>query len=143
MIGTQTWRMISRFIPGAKELMKRAEKKSVEITVKLLLKESNSPLALSVLRKLYSVLKRKTTGQSRNQLKALAESQGLEAWRLIRANLCRIDGQRLQGGYDTLTTLAPVKLADFKDFPTLHVRWESELKKVAAIGAEYRLGKYQ
>ena len=89
------------------------------------------------------MLKRKTTGQARNQLKALAESQGLEAWRLIRANLCRKDGQRLQGEYDTLTTLAPVNLAVFKDFPTLHVRWESELKKFAAIDVEYRLGKSQ
>ena len=67
-------------IPGAKELMKRAEKSRVEITVELLFKESNSPLALSVSRELFSVLKRKTTGQARKQLKALAESQGLEAW---------------------------------------------------------------
>ena len=36
-----------------------------------------------------------------------------------------------------------MQLADFKDVPMLHVRWESELKKFAAIDAEYRLGKYE
>ena len=85
------------------------------------------------------MLKKKTTGQARTQLRALAESQGF--------NLCHKVGQRLQGEYDreydTLTTLAPVKLAEIKDLPTLYVRWESELKKLAAIDPEYRLGKYQ
>ena len=65
-------------------------------------------------------------------MRALSEAQAFEARRLIWANLCRKDGQRLQGEYDTLTALAPMELADFKHLPMLHVRWESELKRLAA-----------
>ena len=68
---------------------------------------------------------------------------GLEAWRLIRANLCRKHGQRLQGEFDTLTNLVPIKIAGFRDFPTLHQRWESELTRFAAVDSEYQLGKFQ
>ena len=89
------------------------------------------------------MLKKKTTGQARTQLKALNENEGLEAWRLIRVNLCRKDGQRLQGEFDTLTSLLPIKLTNFREFPTLHKRWESELAKFAAIDPEYKLGKFQ
>ena len=88
-------------------------------------------LLMNVSRELFSVLKKKTVGQARNKLKALSENKGLEAWRLIAANLCRKDGQRLQGEFDVLTALAPIKISNFRDFPTLHRRWESELIKFA------------
>ena len=57
-------------IPGAKELMKRGENSRSKITVQQLLAKTLRPLALSVSRKLYSLLKKKTTGQARNQMKA-------------------------------------------------------------------------
>ena len=130
-------------IPGSKKIMMEAETQSQPITMDGILMHANSSLALTTSRELFSVLKKKTTGQARNQLKALSENEGLEAWRLIRANLCRKDGQRLQGEYDTLTTLLPIKIANFRDFPTLHKRWDSELIKFAAIDNEYKLGKFQ
>ena len=83
---------------------------------------------------------RKTNLRARNQLKALKENEGLEAWRLIRANLSRKDNQRLQSEFDTLTTLPKIKVEEFSSFPLLQSRWESELLKFAAIDPEYRLG---
>ena len=130
-------------IPGSKKIMLEAEKQNTTITMDGILSHADAATALTTSRELFSVLKKKTTGQARNQLKALNENEGLEAWRLIRANLCRKDGQRLQGEFDTLTTLQPIKLANFRDFPTLHKRWESELVKFAAIDPEYKLGKFQ
>ena len=130
-------------IPGSKKIMMEAEKHSRPITTDAFLTHANSSLALTTSRELFSVLKKKTTGQARNQLKALSENEGLEAWRLIRADFCRKDGQRLQGEYDTLTTLLPIKIANFRDFPTLHKTWDSELIQFAAMGPEYNLDKFQ
>ena len=41
---------------------------------------------LEVAKEMYSVLKKKT-GVARIQIKTLTETEGLEAWRLIRLNL--------------------------------------------------------
>ena len=130
-------------IPDSKRIMMEAEQDKSAITMTRLMSHSNPQLATHVSRELYSVLKKKTTGQARSQLKSIGENEGLEAWRLIRANLCRKDGQRLQGEFDTLTSLQPIKIGHFKEFPTLHKRWESELTKFASIDPEYRLGKFQ
>lgn len=130
-------------IPDSKRIMMEAEQDKSAITMDRLMSHSNPQLATHVSRELYSVLKKKTTGQARSQLKSIGENEGLEAWRLIRANLCRKDGQRLQGEFDTLTSLQPIKIGHFKEFPTLHKRWESELTKFASIDPEYRLGKFQ
>ena len=128
-------------MPGSKRLLQEAENSRVAISMRHML--DHPTLIMNVSRELFSVLKKKTVGQARNQLKALSENEGLEAWRLIRANLCRKDGQRLQGEFDVLTALAPIKISNFQDFPTLHRRWESELIKFAAIDVEYKLGKFQ
>ena len=130
-------------LPGAKALLKDAETNKERITMQGIMARPDSAFATIVSRELFSVLKKKTIGQARAQLKALNENEGLEALRLMRANLCRKDGQRLQCEFDTLTALAPIKLPSFKEFPTLHQRWESELTKFAAVDQEYRLGKYQ
>ena len=130
-------------MPGAKNLLQQAEVSTKPWRLEDLLARGDSTLATNVSRELYSVLSKNTMGQARNQLKALRESEGLEAWRLIRANPCRKDGQRLQNEYDTLTALAPIKLSAFRDFPTLHTRWEAELTKFAAIDPEYKPGKFQ
>ena len=73
---------------GSKQIMVEAEKDQSPITMTRLLSHSSPQLATQVSRELYSVLKKKTTGQARSQLKALGENEGLEAWRLIRANRC-------------------------------------------------------
>ena len=130
-------------MPGSKRLLQEAENSRVAISMRHMLDHDQPTLLMNVSRELFSVLKKKTVGQARNQLKALSENEGLEAWRLIRANLCRKDGQRLQGEFDVLTALAPIKISNFRDFPTLHRRWESELIKFAAIDVEYKLGKFQ
>ena len=118
---------------GSKQIMVEAEKDQSPITMTRLLSHSQPQLATQVSRELFAVLKKKTTGQARSKLKALGENEGLEAWRLIRANLCRKDGQRIQGDFDTLTSLQPIKIGHFKEFPTLHKRWESELTKFASL----------
>ena len=130
-------------IPGAKPILQEAEKNQQQITMSSMLARSDSAQVTNVSRAFFSVLKKKTAGQARDQLKPLSENEGLEAWRLIRANLCRKDGQRLQSEFDTLTTLIPIKIAGFQDFPTLHQRWESELTRFAAVDPEYKLGKFQ
>ena len=94
-------------LSGSKALMREAEAHTGEpLTTEVLLKHNTPSLALNVSKELFAVLKKKTIGQARNQLKALNDNEGLEAWRLIRANVCRKDGQRLQGEYGTLTYLA-------------------------------------
>ena len=87
-----------------------------------ILSRGDSAHVTNVSRELFSVFKKKTTGQARAQLKALSENEGLEAWRLIRTNLCRKDGQRLQNEFDTLTTLVPMKIAGFWDNSLLSTR---------------------
>ena len=130
-------------MPGAKAIMKLAERSKEICNTEWMMKQDNAGLTCSISRELYSVLKKKTTLRARNQLKSLSENEGLEAWRLIRLNLSRKDGQRLQSEFDTLTSLPKMKVEDFSSFPSLQTRWESELLKFAAIDAEYRLGKFQ
>ena len=45
------------------------------------------------------MLKKKTTGSARNQIKTLSETDGLEAWRPIRVNLCNKDDQHIEAEY--------------------------------------------
>ena len=130
-------------LPGSKALMKLAEKSTEPCTTDWMMRQENAGLACTTSRELFSVLKRKTNLRARNQLKALSENQGLEAWRLIRANLSRKDNQRLQSEFDTLTSLVKIKVEEFSSFPMLQSRWESELLKFAAIDSEYKLGKFQ
>ena len=130
-------------MPGSKQILREAEQSKDRILIDEIMLRGNATLVTTVSRELFSVLKKKTVGQARAQLKALNENEGLEAWRLIRANLCRKDGQRLQGEFDTLTSLQQIKLAGFRDFPILHQRWESELTKFSAVDSEYKLGKFQ
>ena len=103
-------------IPGSKKVLQEAERSREKITLEGILSRSDSGIANVISRELFSVLKKKTVGQARAQLKPLSENDGLEAWRLIRANLCRKDGQRLQGEFDTLTSLVPIKLMDSATF---------------------------
>ena len=65
-------------IPGSKKIMMEAEKQSQPITMDGILTHANSSLALTTSREFFSVLKKKTTGQARNQLKALSKNEGLE-----------------------------------------------------------------
>ena len=130
-------------MPGSKIIMRTAEKSSEKCDNTWMMRQSNPSLTCALSRELYSVLKKKTGLKARNQMKTLSENEGLEAWRMIRLNLCRKDGQRLQSEFDTLTTLAKMKVEDFANFPTMKVRWEAELLKFESIDAEYRLGKFQ
>ena len=130
-------------MPGSKKMMKKAELKKDVITTQPLMSHSNALLVTSLSREPYSVLKRNTTRQARNQLNAHTENDGLEAWRLIRANLYRKDCQKLQAESDTLTTIAPIKINEFKNFPPFHMKWAAELVRFEALDADYRLGKFQ
>ena len=130
-------------MPGSKVIMMAAEKSKEVCTTDWMMKQDNPGLACATSRELYSVLKKKTNLRAKNQVKALGENQGLEAWRLIRTNLSRKDNQRLQNEFDTLTTLQKMKIEDFSNFSTLQTRWESELHRFATIDHEYALGKFQ
>ena len=109
-------------IPGSKVLFREAKQKKEKFDMTSTLSRGDSAHVTNVSRELFSVLKKKTIGQARAQLKALSENEGLEAWRLIRTNLCRKDGQRLQNEFDTLTTLVPMKIAGLIELPTLSTR---------------------
>lgn len=130
-------------MPGSKIIMQTAEKSDEKCDNTWMMRQNNPSLTCALSRELYSVLKKKTGLKARSQMKTLSENEGLEAWRMIRLNLCRKDGQRLQSEFDTLTTLAKMKVEDFANFTTMKVRWEAELLKFEAIDAEYRLGKFQ
>ena len=130
-------------MPGSKIIMQTAEKSDEKCDNTWMMRQNNPSLTCALSRELYSVLKKKTGLKARSQMKTLSENEGLEAWRMIRLNLCRKDGQRLQSEFDTLTTLAKMKVEDFANFPTMKVRWEAELLKFESIDAEYRLGRFQ
>ena len=106
-------------MPGAKAIMKLAERSKEICNTEWMMKQDNAGLTCSISRELYSVVKKKTTFRARNQLKSLSQNEGLEAWRLIRLNLSRKDGQRLQSEFDTLTSLPKMKVEDFSSFPSL------------------------
>ena len=80
-------------LPGSEVIMQNAEKRSSPMTINDIMSLNNSALGLTTSRELFQVLKKKTTGQARTHLKALNQNERLEAWRLIRVNLCRKDGQ--------------------------------------------------
>ena len=103
-------------MPGAKRILQESKKSKERITLQGLLTRGDAAFATTISRELFSALKKKTIGQARAQLKPLTDMHGLEAWRFIRANLCRKDGQRLQGEFDTLTNLVPIKLAALEFF---------------------------
>ena len=83
-------------MPGSKVIMMAAEKSKEACDYDWMMRHANSGLTCAVSKELYSVLKRNTSLRAKNQVKALGENQGLEAWRLIRTNLSRKDNQRLQ-----------------------------------------------
>ena len=70
-----------------------------------ILKHFKSLLMSRVSREMLSVLKKKTTGSARNQIKTLSETDGLEAWRLIRVNLCNKDDQHIEAEYKVKSKL--------------------------------------
>ena len=76
-------------------------------------------------------------------MKPLQSTDGLEAWRLIRINLSKKDGQRSQAEYDVLTALPKLKSSDMLGLSNLLVRWEAELTRFEVIDVGYALGKFQ
>ena len=122
--------------------MRQAEASSAPITMDYMMK-APSPLLVTKISRLFSVLNKKTVGTARNQIKSLQIVDALEGWGLLRLNLCKKDRQRLQKDYDQLMNLSPVKINDFKDFPDLQRRWELELKRFTNIDADYHMGKLQ
>ena len=87
---------VEMIIPGAKAILQDAEKMKRPILTEDILGHAKSVLMSRVSREMYSVLKKKTTGSARNQIKTLSETDGLEAWRLIRVNLCNKDDQHIK-----------------------------------------------
>jgi len=83
-------------MPGAKKILQDANKSKEIITLQKLLTRGDAAFATTVSKELFSILKKNTIGQAQAQLKPLTDMDGLESWRLIRANLCRKYGQRLQ-----------------------------------------------
>ena len=90
---------IEMIIPGAKAILIEAEKMKRAIVMEDLIKHPSSALASRVSREMFSVLKKKTSGVARSMIKSLSENDGLEAWRLIRLNLCNKDDQHIEAEY--------------------------------------------
>ena len=88
-------------------------------------------------------MKKKTTGVARNQIKTLTETEGLEAWRLIRINLCNKDDQHVEAEYKVKSKLPKFTLRNMSGLAELITRWEAEIKRFADIDEGYNLSNLQ
>ena len=110
-----------------------------------LLSHANAALATKISRELYVIFTKKTVvnTKARFEIQNLNENQGLEALRLIRLNLCKREGQRLQDEYEVGTALPKIKESDMQNLSGLLRRWEAEINKFEAIDKGYALGVFQ
>ena len=134
---------IEMILPGAKAILQEAEKMKRPIMPSDLLGHDQSALATRVSREMYSVLKKKTTGVARNQIKTLSENDGLEAWRLIRLNLCNKDDQHVEAEYKVKSRLPKFSMKNMSGLAELITRWEAEIKRFATIDEGYNLSNLQ
>ena len=132
-------------MPGAKQMMVDAQICKTVIDTSALLSSPNAAAATRLSRELYVIFTKKTmiNTKARFELQNLTENQGLEALRLIRLNLCKREGQRLQDEYEVGTTLPKIKESDMGNLVSLLRRWESEINKFEAIDKGYSLGIFQ
>ena len=134
---------VEMIIPGARAILEQAEKNKTPILPEYLLTHPNSALASRVSREMYSVLKKKTTRTARNQIKTLSENDGLEAWRLIRINLCNKDDQHIEAEYKVKCKLPKTGMKSMASLAELITRWEAEIRRFAAIDEGYNLSHLQ
>ena len=80
---------------------------------------------------------------ARSYVKTLGEHKGLEAWRLIKVQLGKTDGQRTNAEYSQLLHLPQMKASDFKSFRTLLAKWEPERDNIEDMDLEYKMGRPQ
>ena len=73
----------------------------------------------------------------------LNENDGLEAWRLIRINLCNKDDQHIEAEYKVKCKLPKISVKEMSGLAELLTRWEAEIKRFAAIDPGYDLSKLQ
>ena len=132
-------------LPGAKAIMVQAQKSQHIIDSPQLLSHANAALATKISRELYVIFTKKTVvnTKARFEIQNLNENQGLEALRLIRLNLCKREGQRLQDEYEVGTALPKIKESDMQNLSGLLRRWEAEINKFEAIDKGYALGVFQ
>ena len=132
-------------LPGAKAIMVQAQTSQHIIDSQQLLSHANAALATKIIRELYVIFTKKTivNTKARFEIQNLNENQGLETLRLIRLNLCKREGQRLQDEYEVGTALPKIKESDMQNLIGLIRRWEAEINKFEAIDKGYALGVFQ
>ena len=85
------------------------------VTAADMIGHENGSLASRLSKEMYSVRKKKTTGVARNQIKTLTETEGLEAWRLIRINLCNEDDRHVEAEYKVKSKLPKFTMKNMSD----------------------------
>ena len=134
---------IEMILPGAKAILQAAEQMKRPIVTQDMIEHKAGALASRVSKEMYSVLKKKTTGIARNQIKTLSETEGLEAWRLIRINLCNKDDQHVEADYKVKSKLPKLTMKNMSGLAELITRWEAEIKRVATIDDGYNRSNLQ
>ena len=76
-------------------------------------------------------------------MKMLSENDGLEAWRLIRLNLCNKDDLHIEAEYKVKSKLPKMTTKEMGNLAELLTRWEGEIKRFAAIDTGYDLSSLQ
>ena len=134
---------IELIMPGSKKILKEAERSPVVITQAAIMARDDQVFVSRLSREMFGVLQKKTSGVARNQIKLLDENDGLEAWRLIRLNLCNKDEMHIEAEYKVKCKLPKVSLKEMSGLAELLTRWESEIKRFAAIDPGYDLSHLQ
>ena len=134
---------IEMITPGAKAILIEAEKMKSAIVMEDLIKHPSSALAFRVSREMFCVLKKNTSGVARSMIESLSENDGLEAWGLIRLNLCNNDDQHIEAEYKVNCKIPKVAMKSMAGLADLITRWEGEIKRFAAIDTGYDLSNLQ
>ena len=69
----------------------------------------------------------------------MSETDGLEAWRLIRLNLCNRDDQHAEAESKVKSKLPKLTTKNMSGLAELMARWEAGIKRFATIDEGYNL----
>ena len=113
------------------------------ITDQLISEHGSHQIMQNMPMEMYELLTSRTGvgSKARAHIKSLRNHEGLEAWRVIKAQLGKTDEQRIDAEYTALLTLPEMTAGNFKDFGAMLAGWESELKRFEELDREYLMGR--